>query len=366
MQVFSQEWFRQHQFRLVRFANTAMGRAVFGIPNVPVIGIAPAGYSFISGLDLKHKRLVCRCHAGIKDRYARRLRKYGAPFWWGLHFLDWAALDRQRLVPSFGFATLTEHTKSGFYDGYFKLGSNTSWAGYVWSALRTDIQSVEQGSTTIPLAKYRSGTVENGHAFLTRAGFNFDTSVIPSEASITGVTMAIIGSSAITNQILPWLAVGNRNDIVIVKASPSNTSTMAKADYDNLNTTVRGVLPYGTWASNYGGLGARNITLATGSVTKAGTTSLMSMFRGDLLAETVYDTRPDGWQADKFQEYLIYSCDYNANAIDLVVDYSYQIILVNVGDVWKEISEIKVNIGDSWKTVSSLKVNIADVWKTVF
>lgn len=362
MQVFSSEWFRKHQFRLVRFANTASGRAVFGIPHVPVVGISPAGYSFIRGLDIKNSRLVCECHAGVRDIYARRLRKYGAPFWWVLHFLDWAALDRQRLVPNFGFATLTEHPKSGFYDGYFWMGSNETWGGYNWTTIRNAISGVEQSTTTIPFAKLRTGTLANCYAFMTRAGFNFDTSSIPADSSVTDVSFAIIGSTATTNQLLPW-STGNRNDIVIVPASPGNTTTMQTGAYDNFTATVLGVLPYGTWATNYGGLGARSITLATGSVTKAGTTSLMSMFRGDML-----NVPPDGWQADKFQDYVIYSVDYNANAIDLVVEYSYVIMLVNVGDAWKAVSDgdIKVNVGDSWKTVSSIKINIADVWKTVF
>ena len=361
-QVFSHAWFRKHQTKLVRFANTTTGRAVFGLPKVPVIGISPAGYSFIRGLDLKNRRLVCECHAGVSDIYARRLRKYGAPFWWVLHFLDWAALDRQQLVPGFGFATLTEHPRSGFYDGYFKMGLNVAMSGFTWAVLRAAIDSVEQSTTTIPLAKLRTGTYADRHAFLTRAGFNFDTSTIPAAASVTGATLAIIGSTATTNELLPWLT-GNRNDIVFVPASPGGTTTMQTGYYDNFTATVLGALPYGTWATNYGGLGARNITLAPSGVTKAGTTSLMSMFRGDML-----NVPPDGWQADKFQDYVIYSVDYNANAIDLVVDYSYVVMLVNVGDAWKAVSDgdIKVNVGDSWKTVSSLKINIADVWKTVF
>ena len=39
--------------------------------------------------------------------------------------------------------------------------------------------------------------------------------------------------------------------------------------------------------------------------------------------------------------------------------------LINIGDTWKEIEEIKINIGDVWKDVSEIKVNIGDVWKDV-
>jgi hypothetical protein len=41
-------------------------------------------------------------------------------------------------------------------------------------------------------------------------------------------------------------------------------------------------------------------------------------------------------------------------------------IKVNIGDVFKDVSEIKTNIGDAWKAVTKVQVNIGDVWKTVF
>lgn len=39
---------------------------------------------------------------------------------------------------------------------------------------------------------------------------------------------------------------------------------------------------------------------------------------------------------------------------------------VNIGDTFKDVSELKINIGDTWKTVTKVQVNIGDTWKTVF
>lgn len=39
---------------------------------------------------------------------------------------------------------------------------------------------------------------------------------------------------------------------------------------------------------------------------------------------------------------------------------------INIGDVFKDVSEVKINIGDSWKTVTKIQINIGDVWKTIF
>lgn len=39
---------------------------------------------------------------------------------------------------------------------------------------------------------------------------------------------------------------------------------------------------------------------------------------------------------------------------------------INIGDVWKDVSDVQINIGDVWKTVTKVQINIGDVWKTVF
>ena len=39
---------------------------------------------------------------------------------------------------------------------------------------------------------------------------------------------------------------------------------------------------------------------------------------------------------------------------------------INIGDTFKDVSELKINIGDSWKAVTSAKINIGDSWKTIF
>jgi biopolymer transport protein ExbB len=39
---------------------------------------------------------------------------------------------------------------------------------------------------------------------------------------------------------------------------------------------------------------------------------------------------------------------------------------INIGDTWKDVSEMKINIGDTWKDVSGAKINIGDTWKDIF
>ena len=39
---------------------------------------------------------------------------------------------------------------------------------------------------------------------------------------------------------------------------------------------------------------------------------------------------------------------------------------INIGDTFKDVSEMKINIGDTWKAVAEVKQNVGDAWKTVF
>ena len=54
----------------------------------------------------------------------------------------------------------------------------------------------------------------------------------------------------------------------------------------------------------------------------------------------------------------------------VVVDYTEAAtgtnMKINIGDDFKDVSEIKINIGDVWKIASSIKQNIGDSWKTVY
>jgi hypothetical protein len=36
---------------------------------------------------------------------------------------------------------------------------------------------------------------------------------------------------------------------------------------------------------------------------------------------------------------------------------------INIGDVFKDVAEMKINVGDAWKDVVEVKINIGDDWK---
>ena len=44
----------------------------------------------------------------------------------------------------------------------------------------------------------------------------------------------------------------------------------------------------------------------------------------------------------------------------------WDMIKINIADVFKNAEEVKMNYGDAWKTITQLKINVGDVWKTVY
>jgi len=363
MQVFGKEWFDRHQVKLVRFANTGLGRAVFGIPAVPVIGISPAGFSFVTGINVREGKLLCECRASGNNLYANRLRKYGASFWWTLHFADWAALDRQRMVPGFGFASLAKNSAAGenyCYDVTFST-SRAEPEGDPFSAHRTTASWWYAGVGETYL--YTGGIVvaystPGNVVRLRRSGLNFDTSSIGRAAKVSAVSLYGYEFGAASGYA-PW-STYNKNDFVFVPWAPASLSVSAGADFDNFTASVLGACAWngvgGYWGNAF--TGGKSISLSTAAVTPATATSLMAMYRGDMDGT---DPTLTGYVS---VFYYIHSRDSASNHPQLTVTYEYP-IKVNIGDSWKDVADIKVNIGDSWKTLADLKINIGDAWKAV-
>jgi hypothetical protein len=349
--VFSKKWFQRHQLKLVRFANTPIGRAVFGIDRRPVIGISPGGVSYINGVDIGSKSLICECVARCDDRYAHRLKKYGSPMWLSAHFLDWLLLDRQGLIPNLGFATY--YCASGnvqYYDGAFI--SNYASYGTTWSTLRAS-----GGWNAFPAYAAANTGISchpdtNKFAFLYRQVFQFNTSSI-GPGVISAVSISTGQSGVTTTGNLIWTS--SNRDMCFVKYTGGGSSMIASY-FDDFETTVFGYVPYSTYSAGW----TTPLTLSTSCIEKNGTTGLMMIVRGDM--NNVTPTWYSGYAALVVE---LSHTDGTSSDPYLSVTYTYP-VKINISDVWKDVSSIQINIGDSWKSLSELNINIADVWKTVF
>ena len=70
---------------------------------------------------------------------------------------------------------------------------------------------------------------------------------------------------------------------------------------------------------------------------------------------------PNPWDpvlSGQSKKYSIY-CSYTEGAAGTNIK-------INIGDTFKDVSEMKINVGDTWKTVAEVKQNVGDAWKTVF
>lgn len=363
-QVFSKEWFDRHQAKLVRFANSVVGRFVFGIPNVPVIGISPAGYSFIKGVNLKDKTLLCECRATTDAVYARRLRTYGAPVWWTAHFIDWLALDRQTLVPNFGFATLTKESAAGSsycWDAHF-IGATGDSTGVALATMRGTggYWTVSATALNTSLGYIAAGVSAGYVTTLKRSGFLFDTTTIAKAALIYTATLNLT-EAGVAASIKPW-TTGDDNDLLFIPFAPASTSVPTYTDFNNYTALVRGTVSWvGTGSSGWNNVlsGGGNITLDTRIIEKADVTGIMSLFRGDMAGVAPIIN------SNNYCYHTVNSQDAPSGHPVLTVTYTYP-IEINVGDSWKDVVSMKINVGDAWKEISDFDINISDVWKTVF
>ena len=109
MQVFSSEWFEQHQGKILWFANTKIGRVILrihgdrsSVGKNKIVQIIPNAIFWRRGDEMVAE---FRTH----EKFARRLYYAFRPFWYTLHFLDWLFLDRFQVFNrwSFNFNSLT-------------------------------------------------------------------------------------------------------------------------------------------------------------------------------------------------------------------------------------------------------------------
>jgi len=99
--------------------------------------------------------------------------------------------------------------------------------------------------------------------------------------------------------------------------------------------------------------------------------AVCDVYLDNILKESDVDCSKTGTYNDGYC-YLImfgYNTDHRIGYVDwFKVGDSFLIatMKINIGDVFKDVTEMKINIGDNWKTVTEMKINIGDVWKTIF
>lgn len=388
MQVFSSEWFKHHQRKLVWFANTWLGRKVFGIDTPGhVVNISPEGCTQLVGVDVNNQmgRFITKNFVVGAPQYALRLRKYLYPIWAGMHAIDGTLLDRfPTLLPNFGFYSFTYgpsdeiYWNTGFtYDDGAMLYYQPPPAGIAWATAR-NIPSANdwvnnpsvKGYTT--LVDGTSGSYVEG---ISRVIIPFDTagSGVFSGALILYADLDMWFEITIGNpSYLGWTTA--QGAIVWCFWSTASTAAPALSEFniarmhdeigeDPFNaaraqrTPVTGItntfLP-GT-VDNYVATAGSGLYTRIGQIMRGDRDNVTPSVSGSTLAGQAY-------YSSAFSYYL--EGDYRY-APQLTLGYNAP-VKVNVADTWRTIYGLKINIADVWHTVQSIKVNVGDVWKDVY
>lgn len=237
-QMFDADWFKSHQSSLLSWLNGSwlkrkISRRAFRIEATePISEIAPSHY--VVKLDETQRRADFRTH----PKYAKRLYYSLIAYWWFLHFLDWAVLDRFVPQYSFGLSLLIAipELSSGGTTGDGYIGRIVT-AGSTFSNLRSNASGTTLSMTGTLGALFRIvAHADNSDEYteIRRSGFTFATSAIGAYSTITEVLLKL--DSRVTTHTINTFDTVNA-DVEIVGFTPANVSDFAVDDYSALGST---------------------------------------------------------------------------------------------------------------------------------
>jgi hypothetical protein len=288
-QVFDADWFKSHQSSLLSWLNGSwlkrkLSRHAFRIEATePITEIAPSHY--VVKLSETQRRADFRTH----PKYAKRLYYSLIVYWWFLHFLDWAVLDR--FVPqfSFGFDELTVKSADGegsaTCDGYV---ARIVTAGATLTSVRTGNGTSVSNTTTAGVGVRITCHADTDKYYaIRRAGFTFDTAALGAGATVSDATFSIYSTD--TYHANTYDTVDGSINIVHffpeVDGYFTDPATFATADYNSWGTTIYSTMSYADFVVS-NGLKAFSLDAAgIANLNKTGI-SILGMRVGSDISET--------------------------------------------------------------------------------
>lgn len=292
--VFSPQWFDQHQERLLWALNALPRRR-------KIVSLTP------STITRANRDGTFTLTAYARDVIARKLYETAKPLWWGLHW--WDAIVANPLVPAWnaGFDTLaTQKPQSG------SGGGNTTCDGEMYrnavesfATIRAAAAATNVYLTTVIDVTLDAWTTTDNYVGLHRAGMTFDTSGI-SGGTVTAAT------------VTPWInnKYGTLGEpaLHVAAFTPAANNTIATGDYDACGSSSFGNIAYASVTA-----GAYNtITLSDYSgISTSGVTALSFLLSWDIL-----NSGPT-WSSGTVGGFRLWSADVSAdNATKLDVTYT--------------------------------------------
>jgi len=271
-------------------------------------------------------------------------------------------LDRQELIPNFGFSTLTE-ISTGDNDGAdAHIKSDAGTGTTTWSLLRDGVTiSVAKTDPVLYVALQSSSSMVSGqYDHMTRTIINFDTSSgLINTLNITAADINLKLNQNYDYDDTPHYWSDTYYKLGFFNLACADPSIPATGDWDNFGSTllteskpivdITSVDSYYSWSIT---------DLSYIKVFGISEFGLMALGDG----YNITPTWKNGLWWIRF-----YSEEYSGSSYAPRLDVTWEErVSINIGDSWKIIEDIQINVGDTWKSLSSLNINISDIWKTVF
>lgn len=326
--AFSEAWFTKHQGTLLWLLNHAFTKRWFrwilrirkhDCPlETEITELKPNRFSYgdhfekINGKWHYIKTTDFRTH----PKFAKRIYYAFRPFWWLVHFWDWAIADRFVPKLSFGFDVLTAYPdpdpETSSMDGYSAIdGVSSSWATLHDG---TDGNDANASGTAAPVVSIRASTTLNQYQGLYRCAFLFDTSSIDDAATVSSAIFSVYGTGKTDTP-------GWTPNVNVYTSTPASNTNITTADYDQFGTTAQcdTAITYSGWSTT----GYNDFTLnatGRGNVSKTG----ISKFATRNAQYDVANSAPTYYNGGNYSELDGYFADQTGTTNDpkLVVTYS--------------------------------------------
>ena len=236
MQVFSSEWFLEHQKTLVGFANTSIGRHVLrlghsSVGRHEVAAILPNSVHWIGDDGL------ARSEFRVHNKYAKRLYYAGKPLWEAMHWFDMNIANPFVPELNLGFDTTTARPVGGAVSPCDAPVNRVS-VNETFATIRAadGNQGGLTSSTSDTQCGLKASTTTDQFSDLRRSIFNVDASAIPDTDTISAGEFDIVFNFK-TNGL-------GSADPHICGASPSTTASVAAGEFDTVQNTSFGSIAY--------------------------------------------------------------------------------------------------------------------------
>lgn len=294
--VFGKEFFNLHQERLLKFANSWIGRYILkingdksSVGKHKIRRIEPNSIWWTAG---RYRKVEFRTH----NKYSKRLFYAFYPLWWLMH--EWDILFANNLIkidfkPAYnwnlGFDTLTVYPdanpETNSVDGVVLVQDASSWAN---ARAGTGSLYAQDSETSNHFCRSLKNSAVNWH--ISRGVLLFYTADLPTSPTISSAILSVKDTSA-------DLRNADGDTVDIVSSNPASNTALATGDFGSFGATSFASIAFSAWNSsgtyNDFTIDATGIaTISDSAVTKFGARSRRDIANseptGDNFMQAVY------------------------------------------------------------------------------